>query len=171
MSVVRRPWLTSLLVLALTGCSSTSSLTGSGSIVPANTVHLAPGLTVGVDKVLYWGGVAAIYYYATDPLAPNWELKEAEFEGGRVRVMSLKMKRYYVGGAGEARDTFQRRARTLVREGGYEGFEILEYSEGMDSSVIGSQRTAEGVIALIGTPAQAAPAARNTPSNAEKPRS
>lgn len=163
--------LAGIALALLAGCSSTSSLTGSGTLVPGNTVHLAPGLTVGVDKVLYWGGVAAAYYYVTDPLAPNWEIREAAFEGGRVMVMSLKMKRYYVGGAGEARATFQKRAKELVREGGYEGFQIVEYSEGMDSSVIGSQRTADGVITLLGNPAQAAPAARNTPSSAEKPRS
>lgn len=160
-----------LVLAALAGCSSTSSLTGSGTIVPGNTVHLAPKLTVGVDKILYWGGVAAIAYFVLDPLAPNWEIREAPFKEGRVMVMSMRMKRFYTGGAGEARDTFKRRAKQLVREGGYEGYEILEYSEGLDSNVMGSQRTAEGVIALIGTPTQAIPPARSTPSSAENPRS
>ena len=109
-----------------------------------------------------------------DPFAPNWEIQEAKFPGDKV-MLSMKMKRYYVGGAGEARAAFQNHAKELVRKGGYQRFEILEYSEGMDSNAIGSQRTAEGVIALLKT---AAPSdqpggfpASTTPSSAVNPRS
>jgi hypothetical protein len=59
------------------------------------------------------------------------------------------MKRYYAGGAGEAQSIFQRRAKELMRLNGFDGYSVVEYQEGLDSSVIGSQRTAEGVILLI----------------------
>ena len=60
------------------------------------------------------------------------------------------MKRVHSGGTGEARQLFQRRARELVQYGGFDGYEIREYSESLESSVIGSQRVASGVIHLTG---------------------
>jgi hypothetical protein len=59
------------------------------------------------------------------------------------------MKRYYAGGAGEARVVFNRRAKDLVRSLGAESYRILEYSEGMESSVLGSRRVGEGVVELV----------------------
>jgi hypothetical protein len=35
-----------------------------------------------------------------------------------------------------------------MRAGGYGGYDIVEYAEGMESSVLGAQRTVEGVIRL-----------------------
>ncbi len=64
----------------------------------------------------------------------------------------MSMKRYYAGGAGEARQVFNRRAKELMRAGGFGGYEIVEYSEGMESSVLGAQRTVEGVIRLTKMP-------------------
>jgi hypothetical protein len=58
------------------------------------------------------------------------------------------MKRVYAGGAGEARVAFHQRAKDLMRENGYEGYSIVEYNEGLESSVLGSQRVAKGVIQL-----------------------
>lgn len=134
-----------LLALLLTGC---------GSIFPGNQLIADKNLkitsTYGVklDQLVYWGGVAAIAYYVVDPGAPNWEIQEAKFPENRYHF-SLKMKRYHNGGAGEAREVFQRRARELTQKEGFGEFQILEYREGMDSNVIGSQRTAEGVILLV----------------------
>ena len=63
----------------------------------------------------------------------------------------MSMKRFYAGGAGEARVTFHRRAKELMRAGGFSAYEVVEYSEGLESSVLGSQRMAEGVIRLTKT--------------------
>jgi hypothetical protein len=35
-----------------------------------------------------------------------------------------------------------------MRQGGYDGYQVMEYSEGMESSVLGSQRVSQGVIRL-----------------------
>jgi hypothetical protein len=59
------------------------------------------------------------------------------------------MKRYYTGGAGEARQVFHRRAKDLMRAGGFDSYQVVEYTEGMESSVLGSKRVAEGVIKLV----------------------
>jgi hypothetical protein len=94
---------------------------------------------------VYWGAYVGIAYLILDPFAPNWEIHETRFPENHVHFF-MTMKRYYSGGAGEARVIFNRRAKELMRAGGFGGYEVLEYSEGMDSSVIGSQRVAEGVV-------------------------
>ncbi|MDP2795689.1 MAG: hypothetical protein Q8O25_16665 [Sulfurisoma sp.] len=120
---------------------------GSGALVPDATVQVLPSFGISLEKLVYWGAYAAAAYLILDPLAPNWQIEVAAFPGDHVHF-SLHMKRHYSGGAGEARQVFQRRARQIVREGGYEGYEVVEYSEGLESSVLGSQRIAEGVIRL-----------------------
>jgi len=119
----------------------------AGSIIPDTTLQLTPSFGISLEKLVYWGAYAAAAYLILDPLAPNWQIEGAVFPGDHVHF-SLHMKRYYAGGAGEARQVFHRRAKQIVREGGYEGYEVVEYSEGLDSSVLGSQRVAEGVIRL-----------------------
>lgn len=84
---------------------------------------------------------------ALDPFSPNWTSEETTLPDHQVRI-ALSMKRFYSGGAGEARVAFERRAKALMREGGYHGYEVIEYAEALDSSVLGSQRTAAGVIRL-----------------------
>lgn len=138
-------------VAVIGGCASSSSTSGlypaGGSVISNTNIRLTPSLTVSLEHLLYWGGVGAIAYYVVDPLSPNWDIQEARLPDDKV-VLSLKMKRYYVGGAGEAREVFQRRARELTQSGGYTDFVILGYSESLDSNAIGSRRTAEGAIAL-----------------------
>jgi len=104
-----------------------------------------------LDKTVYWGAWVAVAYLVTDPWAPNWEIQEARFPENHVHFL-MSMKRYYAGGAGEARLVFNRRAKELMRAGGFGGYEIVEYSEGMESSVLGAQRTVEGVIRLTKMP-------------------
>lgn len=140
--------------LILAGCSATVPTNASttffkGGLVPASDIALTPTLSVTLEKLLYWGGVGAIAYYVVDPHAPNWEIQEAQFPDDHY-MLSMKMKRYYTGGAGEARQVFNRRARDLANVSGFSGYKVLEYSEALDSNAIGSQRTAEGVIVLTG---------------------
>jgi ABC-type Fe3+-hydroxamate transport system substrate-binding protein len=115
--------------------------------VPERIVSLSPNIHMTLEKIVTWGALAGVAYMVIDPLAPNWEIEEAAFPGQRYHL-ALKMKRVYSGGAGEAHQVFQQRAKELMYQSGYDGFETLEYREGLDSSVIGSQRTARGVIRL-----------------------
>ncbi len=117
-------------------------------LIPDANVELGPTTRISLEKLVYWGAAAAVAYLVLDPMAPNWEIEEARFPHDHVHL-SLKMKRYYAGGAGEARLVFQRRAKALMREGGFADYEIVEYAELLDSSVLGSQRRAEGVIRLV----------------------
>jgi hypothetical protein len=136
--------------VALAGCASDSvrSVPSKGSLIPDYTLKLSPSISVALEKVVYWGALAGIAYLILDPLSPNWEIEEAPL-GDKYIHFSLRMKRYYAGGAGEAQSIFQRRAKELMRLNGFDGYSVVEYQEGLDSSVIGSQRTAEGVILLI----------------------
>lgn len=123
----------------------------SGTIVPNTTLRLAPSTSIALEKVVGWGIYLGIAYLVLDPLAPNWRIEEAPLGDDHVHF-SLTMKRFYTGGAGEARALFHRRAKELARLNGFDGYEVVEYSEGLNSSLLGSQRTAEGVVRLTRKP-------------------
>jgi hypothetical protein len=123
------------------------NLPGQGPIVPDTSLNLTNSLQIPLEKLVFWGAYAGAAYLILDPLAPNWEIEQAAFPDSLYHF-SLKMKRYYAGGAGESRVVFHQRAKDLMRRGGYDGYEVLEYTEGMESSVLGSQRVSQGVIRL-----------------------
>jgi len=125
-----------------------SSIPYTGTIIPNTTLQLLPSFGISLEKLVYWGAYAGAAYLILDPLAPNWDIEGAAFPGNHVHL-SLHMKRYYSGGAGEARVVFHRRAKQIMREGGFDSYQVKEYSEGLESSVLGSQRVAEGVIVLL----------------------
>lgn len=127
--------------------SYSGNLPAQGPIVPDTTLNLMPSLQIPLEKMVIWGAYAGAAYLILDPLAPNWEIEEAAFPG-RYFHLALKMKRVYAGGAGEARQVFKQRASDLMRRDGFDGYTVVEYSEGLESSVLGSQRVANGVIRL-----------------------
>ena len=53
-----------------------------------------------------------------------------------------------VGGDGEARTVFMRNARNYADEGGYAGFEVVRYEEGIESTRPFARRYASGEIRL-----------------------
>ena len=146
--------------LVLNGCSQINKAaidvgeavvgTGSetGSIIPDKTYNITPSIAYPLEKMVFWGVYAAAAYLILDPFAPNWSIEEARFDDNLVHF-NLKMKRYYAGGAGEARVVFHRRAKELMREGKFKRYEVLEYNESLESSVLGSQRVTQGVIRLL----------------------
>jgi hypothetical protein len=87
-------------------------------------------------------------FILSDPLAPNWEIEETRLNDDTYRL-SMKMKRFHTGGAGESIQLLKRRASQLQHEQGFSQYQILEYSEGIDSQTIGARRMAEGVIRLV----------------------
>ena len=92
--------------------------------------------------------VVAAIYFVYDPLAPNWEIEESRLNDDTYRF-SLKMKRYHTGGAGESIQILKRRASKIQYEQGFSGYQILEYTEGIESQTIGARRMAEGTIKLV----------------------
>lgn len=92
---------------------------------------------------------AAVIYMVVDPMAPNWQIEEHHLADNRF-YLSMRLKRFNDGGAGEARQIFQRRAAQLATLHGFAGYEIVRYQEGLESKFSSAQRVAEGTIALVG---------------------
>lgn len=144
------------VLMLLAGCSSppvngVRTFPGSDPVVPSDAISLTPNIAVELEKLVIWGAYAGVAWLILDPLAPNWEIEEAPLQGGYVHF-SLKMKRVYSGGAGEALAIFHRRAKELMQYNGFDAYEVVEYGEGLESSVLGSRRTATGVIRLTRSP-------------------
>ena len=135
-------WLLGVSIL-MAGCGSTGS-GKSTALLPDKTLQLTPHLSVSLTTL----AAAAVIYAYYDPLAPNWEIEEAKLNDDTFRF-SMKMKRHHTGGAGESIQILKRRASQLQYEQGFGSYQILEYSEGIDSQTIGARRVAEGVIKLV----------------------
>lgn len=152
------------ILLSLAGCSTldlpgakytnypgqtplSGDFPAKGPIVPDTTLNLTKNLQIPLDKVVTWGLYVGAAWLILDPLSPNWEIEQADFPDRHFHL-ALKMKRVYTGGAGEARQVFHQRAKDLMRQNGYDGYSVVEYNEGLESSVLGSQRVARGVIQL-----------------------
>ncbi len=91
--------------------------------------------------------MGAAAYYVIDPLAPNWEVAHTQTGGTRYRI-DLRMKRFHLGGDGEADLIFKRHAEELAELMGNGEYHLLSYSEGIDSNMSIPQRWSRGVIDL-----------------------
>ena len=114
-----------------------------GSLIPNKTLNLTPAVALSVENVL----LGAALYWAVDPLAPNWQLEQAPLSADRVRI-SLRKKRFTSGGDGEAAQLFARHAEEIARVRGYAGYSVMEYTEGIESTLPLAQRVAQGVVRL-----------------------
>lgn len=137
------------LCLVLSGCSSSGS--SASPLIPDKVIQLTAKNSVSLSSLATAAVVAAAIYVVYDPLAPNWEIEEARLNDNTYRL-SMKMKRYHTGGAGESIQLLKRRASQLQYEQGFGSYQILEYTEGIDSQTIGARRVAEGVIRLVQQP-------------------
>jgi hypothetical protein len=93
-------------------------------------------------------GLAYLIY---DPIAPNWEIETIRVSED-IFTLQLTMKRFHNGGEGEAQYVFQRNVERLADAAGYDGYTILRYEEGIDSSTLGSRRFGKGRIRLFKNP-------------------
>ena len=135
--------LAALAVIAamLAGC-------GNSPLIPDKTLRLTANTAISVSTAVTAAAIGAAVYLVYDPLAPNWEIEESKMAPDVYRL-SLKMKRYHTGGAGESIQVLKRRASQLQYENGFGDYQILDYSEGIDSQTIGARRVAEGTIRLV----------------------
>jgi hypothetical protein len=133
-------------MLVLGGCSSTGST--ASPLIPNKAIQLTAKTSVSLSTIATVAVIAAAIYIVYDPLAPNWEIEESRLNEDTYRF-SLKMKRYHTGGSGESIQILKRRAGTLQHEQGFAGYQILEYTEGIESQTIGARRVAEGTIKLV----------------------
>ncbi len=125
--------------------SSSSNLVGP--MLTSSRLRLSAHASIALDKLVGWGIFLGVAYYILDPLAPNWEIEETPLGDQHVHYL-LTMRRLHNGGDGEARVIFHRRAKEIMRLNEFDAYEVVEYSERLDSSMVGSQRVAEGVVKL-----------------------
>lgn len=131
--------------LALASCLLAGALSAGCTAKGAVPFEVLANTNVTASAAL---GAALAIYLIYDPLAPNWEIEEARMSNDTYRL-SMKMKRYHTGGAGESLQIFKRRATQLQLENGYANYQIMAYNEGIDSQTLGARRVAEGVLRLI----------------------
>ena len=113
------------------------------TLIPNKTFNVTPAVALSVENIL----LGAALYWAVDPLAPNWQLEQVPLGADRVRI-SLRKKRFTSGGDGEAAQLFARRAEQVARDGGYAGYTVMEYTEGIESTLPLAQRVSLVVIRL-----------------------
>ena len=131
-----------VLLAVLTGCSTPWRMVSDNPLPLSNSVQ--PPLDLVVGTVIL--GAAA--FYVVDPLAPNWEVRTAPVDAARIEI-SLRKKRFSVGGDGEAYALFRRHAQDLATEAGAGGFEVLSYSEEIESETTYARRLSRGVVRLL----------------------
>ena len=135
-----------LAVLALAGCSTTGSSTSP--LIPDKKLQLTANTHITLSRIVTAAVVLGAINFIYDPLAPNWEIEETRVDADTFRF-ALRMKRYHTGGAGESMQVVRRRAAQLQNDLGYGGYQIFEYSEGIDSKTLGTQRVADGTVRLL----------------------
>lgn len=116
-------------------------------IIPAAAISLTQSTVVTLEQIAHGALLLGAAYLILDPMAPNWRIEEFQLATDTY-ALNLRMKRVFTGGQGEARQVFHRRAAALARANGYEGYEVLSYSEGIDSALV-PQRVGEGVVKLV----------------------
>lgn len=135
------------VAFVLAGCTSTSGGTAK-PLIPSKAIQLTAKTSISMSSLATGLAVVGAIYLIYDPLAPNWEIEESRLNDNTYRF-SMKMKRYHTGGAGESIQILKRRASELQYEQGFGSYQILEYTEGIDSETIGARRVADGVIRLV----------------------
>lgn len=138
------------VLLGMAGCGSiatngTSGTDSSGNairpIIPNDSLVVSKSLSISAEAL----ALGAAIYFVVDPLSPNWQIEEERMGGNRFRI-SLRKKRFATGGDGEATQAFYRRAEQIVRENGYAGYSVVEFGEGVESTVPIAQRVSRGII-------------------------
>lgn len=94
------------------------------------------------------GSSKPVWAAIPDLRIPGWEVKVTQIDEQRFRL-HLRMRTLINGGDGEARTAFNRSAREIVDAGGYAGYDVLRYEEGIDSGLFFGRRGASGEIRVV----------------------
>lgn len=141
-----RAALSVLAMALLAGCTTSGG--GGAPLIPDKAIPLTSAVKVTLAGAVSGGLVLGAIHQIYDPLAPNWEIDEVRLADDTFRF-ALKMKRYHTGGSGESIQAVRRRATQLQGELGYGGYQLLGFSEGIESETLGARRVAEGTIRLV----------------------
>jgi hypothetical protein len=132
--------------IGLSACSTPQKV--GTPLISDKSIQLTSKLALPYSDLVTSAVVAAAVHFIYDPLAPNWEIEEAQLSDDTYRF-SLKMKRFHTGGAGESIQILKRRASQLQNDQGFSSYQLTEYTEGVESQTLGARRVAEGTIKLV----------------------
>ena len=130
--------------LLAAGCTGIDGVPSSNILIPPETLNISRSVSIPAESI----AGAAILFLVVDPLAPNWQVTQLEIGNDRYRI-ALRKKRFTTGGDGEAMPAFYRRAEQLVRDTRGVRYQVVEFSEGIDSATPAAQRVAQGIIQVI----------------------
>lgn len=147
------PVLLATFMLASCGSATKTLVPNTGTLLPNATINVSPHIAYSFEQIAVGAVAGGLLYVIYDPLAPNWSIEE-QLLNEDTYYLSLKAKSFRIGGDGEAMQILKRRALQLQRERGYEGYRILDYSEGIESSTPLTHRVSEGTIKLVRAGAQ-----------------
>ena len=82
---------------------------------------------------------------AGEPFATNWRVEQHDLGNGRYAITLIKG-RITIGGDGESSQIFRRRVDQIAREQGFSSYQVLEFSEGIESNMPIAQRVSRGVV-------------------------
>jgi hypothetical protein len=130
-------------MLVLAGCNTTPNTPDTyGNFGFTSSMLTTPySMVPGINPVILGVTTAA----TINALLPSWSLEAMPIGGDKYRIF-LRKKTFSSGGDGEAAQLFKYRAEQIVSTQGYNGYQVLEFTEGLDSGVLGTQRVAQGII-------------------------
>lgn len=150
-----------LAALLLSGCGSLvrGSWPGftSSPLISDATIRISPGYALTVEKIVFSAAGAALLYTLYDPLAPNWTIEE-ETVGEDTYRLTLTMKRFIIGGEGEALAVLRRWAEAVQQEGRYDAYRIDRFEQGIESSTPIARRFAHATVRMTRQPHPELPA-------------
>lgn len=126
-------------IALVAGCKSIEG--PSPVLIPNRALELSRSVSIPADTI----ALAAVAYMIVDPLAPNWQVEQHDLGRGRY-VIAMRKKRFATGGDGESVHIFRRRIDQIARERGFGDYEVIEFSEGIESNVPIAQRVSRGVV-------------------------
>ena len=132
---------------ALPVCALSVLLAACNPIIPDDTVHLTSTQSYPLSDVVATAAVAATVWIVVDPLAPNWDVSESKVTDNRWRI-AMRKKNFTTGGDGEAIELMHRHAARLAELQGYRSYQIVTWTEGVQSDVPIAHRWARGEIEL-----------------------
>lgn len=122
-----------------------------GSLIPEAAVRVSPEYTTSLSSLATTAAAAMVLNYVYQPLDPNWDLADIPLSSDTHRF-SLRMKRFITGGEGEAWQIAKRYAESLQVAKGASGYQMLEFTQGIDSTTPFARRVAEGLVRFSDVP-------------------
>ncbi len=89
--------------------------------------------------------LGAVTNVVIEQLVPGWSIEQTRI-GEKLFRIEVRRKRFTAGGDGEAAQVIYRHAELITRRYGYSSYTVMEFTEGIDTMFLISQRVAQSVI-------------------------